>query len=196
MHSKGARASAASNPVGAARPALMRRAAHAVESKAVVRIEVAVSPRPCLGCAVEPALRVAPLRRGVPPRSQQPPYQEGHSSSCAKVAGAGFRMNSLIVLFNREACQSLVVICTESVSQGALRFSCKRKALWRKVILAIKALQPIYTKCVYLALCIENRVPLFSLFVLLESAPLLLLGRPPEIRGGRPSERGDAPFPI
>jgi hypothetical protein len=41
--------------------------AHAVESKAVVRIEVAVSPRPCLGCAVELALRVAPLRRGVPP---------------------------------------------------------------------------------------------------------------------------------
>jgi hypothetical protein len=37
----------------AARPALMGRAAHAVESKAVVRIEVAVSPRPCLGCAVE-----------------------------------------------------------------------------------------------------------------------------------------------
>jgi hypothetical protein len=31
----------------------MGRAAHAVESKAVVRIEVAVSPRPCLGCAVE-----------------------------------------------------------------------------------------------------------------------------------------------
>jgi hypothetical protein len=31
----------------------MRRAAHAAESKAVVRIEVAVSPRPCLGCAVE-----------------------------------------------------------------------------------------------------------------------------------------------
>jgi hypothetical protein len=33
----------------AARPALMRRAAHAVGSKAVVRIKVAVSPRPCLG---------------------------------------------------------------------------------------------------------------------------------------------------
>jgi hypothetical protein len=40
-------------PDEAARPALMSRAAHAVESKAVVRIEVAVSPRPCLGCAVE-----------------------------------------------------------------------------------------------------------------------------------------------
>jgi hypothetical protein len=51
----------------AARPALMGRAAHAVESKAVVRTEVAVSPRPCLGCAVELVLRVAPLRRGVPP---------------------------------------------------------------------------------------------------------------------------------
>jgi hypothetical protein len=56
------------HPDWAARPALMSRAAHAVESKAVVRIEVAVSPRPCLGCAVEPVLRVAPLRRGVPPR--------------------------------------------------------------------------------------------------------------------------------
>jgi hypothetical protein len=33
------------HPPGAARPALMSRAAHAVESKAVVRIEVAVSPR-------------------------------------------------------------------------------------------------------------------------------------------------------
>jgi hypothetical protein len=41
------------HPDWAARPALMRRAAHAVESKAVGRIEVAVSPRPCLGCAVE-----------------------------------------------------------------------------------------------------------------------------------------------
>jgi hypothetical protein len=52
---------------GAARPALMSRAAHAVESKAVVRIEVAASPRPCplpgLRC-VELALRAAPLRRG------------------------------------------------------------------------------------------------------------------------------------
>jgi hypothetical protein len=56
------------HPDWAARPALMRWAAHAVESKAVVRIEVAVSPRPCLGCAVELVLRVAPLRRGVPPR--------------------------------------------------------------------------------------------------------------------------------
>ena len=56
------------HPDWAARPALMSRAAHAVESKAVVRIEVAVSPRPCLGCAVELVLRVAPPRRGVPPR--------------------------------------------------------------------------------------------------------------------------------
>ena len=55
------------HPDWAARPALMSRAAH-VGSKAVVRIEVAVSPRPCLGCAVELVLRVAPLRRGVPPR--------------------------------------------------------------------------------------------------------------------------------
>jgi hypothetical protein len=58
------------HPGGAARPALMSRAAplmsraaHAVESKASVRIEVAVSRRPpCLGCAVELVLRVAPLR--------------------------------------------------------------------------------------------------------------------------------------
>jgi hypothetical protein len=48
------------HPERAARPALMSRAAHAVESKAVVRIEVAVSQRPCLGCAVELVLRVAP----------------------------------------------------------------------------------------------------------------------------------------
>jgi hypothetical protein len=74
IHSKGARTSAASTPIGprararARGPALMSRAAHAVESKAVVRIEVAVSPRHCLGCAVELVLRVAPLRRGVPPR--------------------------------------------------------------------------------------------------------------------------------
>jgi hypothetical protein len=56
------------HPDEAARPAPMSRTAHAVESKAVVRIKVAVSPHPCLGCAVELALRVAPLRRGVPPR--------------------------------------------------------------------------------------------------------------------------------
>jgi hypothetical protein len=56
-------------PGDAARPALMSWAAHAVESKVVVRIEVAVSPRPCLGCAVELALRVAPLR---PPRRPTP----------------------------------------------------------------------------------------------------------------------------
>jgi hypothetical protein len=59
-HSKGARTSAAPTPTGPS--------AHSVEPKAVVRIEVAVSPRPCLGCAEELALRVAPLRRGVPPR--------------------------------------------------------------------------------------------------------------------------------
>jgi hypothetical protein len=45
---------------GAARPAPMGRAARAVESKAGVRIEVAASPRPCLGCAVELVLCVAP----------------------------------------------------------------------------------------------------------------------------------------
>jgi hypothetical protein len=41
------------------RPALIRRADRAAEGKAVVRIEVAAIPRPCLGCAVELALRVA-----------------------------------------------------------------------------------------------------------------------------------------
>jgi hypothetical protein len=56
------------HPAGAARPAPMRRAAHSVGAKAVVRIEDAVRPRPCLGCAVELALRISPLRRGVPPR--------------------------------------------------------------------------------------------------------------------------------
>jgi hypothetical protein len=46
-------------PSEAARPALMSRAAHAVESKAVVRIEVAVSPRHYsvfLSCPLHPAL--------------------------------------------------------------------------------------------------------------------------------------------
>jgi hypothetical protein len=54
------------HPDEAARPALMRRAAHAaVESKAVVRIEVAVSPRPCL-----PGLRCgARLARRASPRA-------------------------------------------------------------------------------------------------------------------------------
>jgi hypothetical protein len=53
IHSKGARTADASTPIGPR--------AHAVESKAVVHIEVAVSPRPCLGCAVELVLlRVAP----------------------------------------------------------------------------------------------------------------------------------------
>jgi hypothetical protein len=47
-------------PAGAAHPALMGRAAHSVEAKTGVRIEVAVSPCPCLGCAVELALRIAP----------------------------------------------------------------------------------------------------------------------------------------
>ena len=49
------------HPDWATRPALTSRAAHAVESKAVFRIEVVLSPRPCLGCAVELVLRVAPL---------------------------------------------------------------------------------------------------------------------------------------
>jgi hypothetical protein len=79
-------------PDWAARPALMSLAAHAVESKAVVRIEVAVSPRPCLGCAVELVLRVAPLRRGMsflgggsgfhhsPSSAARPPKNHGPAS--------------------------------------------------------------------------------------------------------------------
>jgi hypothetical protein len=72
----------------------MRRVAHAVESKDVVRIEVAVSPRPCLGCAVELVLRVAPLRRGVPPREfvlflKRPATRtNGHKSTHTAAAGA------------------------------------------------------------------------------------------------------------
>jgi hypothetical protein len=62
------RLAATPDPAGTARPALMGRVAHPVEAKAVVRIEVAVRPRLCLGCAVELVLRTAPLRRGVPPR--------------------------------------------------------------------------------------------------------------------------------
>jgi hypothetical protein len=58
-----------SRPSGAALTALlMSQAAHYVEPKAVVRIEATASPRPCLGCAVELVLRIAPLRRGVPSR--------------------------------------------------------------------------------------------------------------------------------
>jgi hypothetical protein len=47
IHSEGARTAAApTHPAGTAHPALMgRRAAHSVEAKAVVRIEVAVPQR-------------------------------------------------------------------------------------------------------------------------------------------------------
>jgi hypothetical protein len=55
------------HPAGTAHPALMGRA-HSVEAKAMVRSEVAVSPCPCLSCAVELVLRIAPLHRGAPPR--------------------------------------------------------------------------------------------------------------------------------
>jgi hypothetical protein len=58
------------HPRAAARPALANEpsgpAAHSVEPTAAVRTEATASPRPCLGCAVELALRIAPLRR-VPP---------------------------------------------------------------------------------------------------------------------------------
>jgi hypothetical protein len=55
----------------------MRRAAHAVESKAVVRIEHRSRRQPTplpgllaagLRCGTRLVARVAPLRRGVPPR--------------------------------------------------------------------------------------------------------------------------------
>jgi hypothetical protein len=46
----------------------MGRAAHSVEPKSVVRIEAAVSPRPCPGCSMELVLCIAALLRGVPPR--------------------------------------------------------------------------------------------------------------------------------
>jgi hypothetical protein len=49
LYTAGARHSRRLHSSEAARPALMSRAAHAVGSKAVVRIEIAVSPRPCLG---------------------------------------------------------------------------------------------------------------------------------------------------
>ena len=68
---KGARIAAASTRWGrtqAARQALMGRAAHSAEAKAAVRTGVTTRPRPRLGCAVELVLRIAPLRRGVPPR--------------------------------------------------------------------------------------------------------------------------------
>ena len=48
----------------------------------MVRIEVAVSPRPCLGCAVELVLRVAPLHRGVPHRQCVVNAVEEHIRLC------------------------------------------------------------------------------------------------------------------
>jgi hypothetical protein len=57
------------HPAGAARSALMGRAALSVEAKAVVRIEVAVSPRPCLGglrCGARLAHRASPPLRPTP----------------------------------------------------------------------------------------------------------------------------------
>ena len=84
------------HPDWTARPALMSRAAHAVESKAVVRIEVAVRSRPCLGCAVELVLRVAspprrptPVVRSVGGVGAHPPVPFGLSSPpAAAAAGA------------------------------------------------------------------------------------------------------------
>jgi hypothetical protein len=72
------------HPDWAARSALMRRAAHAVESKAVVRIEVAVSPRPSSSCCPAPPEAPASphLATGILPRalrSQEP------TQGCARV---------------------------------------------------------------------------------------------------------------
>jgi hypothetical protein len=71
IHSKGARTAAASvHPAGAARPALMGRAAHSVEAKAVVCVEVAVRPRPCLlsglRCGARLAHHASPPQRPTP----------------------------------------------------------------------------------------------------------------------------------
>jgi hypothetical protein len=63
-------------PSGADRPARMSRAAHAVENKALVRIEVAVSPRPCLGCAVELACTSICLRFFFTAAGRLPTQQE------------------------------------------------------------------------------------------------------------------------
>jgi hypothetical protein len=46
------------HPDWAARPALLSRAAHAVENKAVVRIEVAVSPTPLPGLLLRVAAKL------------------------------------------------------------------------------------------------------------------------------------------
>jgi hypothetical protein len=71
IHSKGERTSARRlRPAGTTPPALMGRAARPVGAKAVVRIEVAVSPRPCMGCAVE--LVLLAHRTSRPPRRPTP----------------------------------------------------------------------------------------------------------------------------
>jgi hypothetical protein len=58
----------------------------------VVRIEVAVSPRPCLGCAVELVLRIAPLRRSALPRKgffDLFCHQRPIAYSCGREGGGG-----------------------------------------------------------------------------------------------------------
>jgi hypothetical protein len=60
----------------------MGRATHPVEAKAVIRIEVAVSPCSCLGCAAELVLRITPLRRGVPTRQRVVKVVEEHVRLC------------------------------------------------------------------------------------------------------------------
>ena len=44
----------------------------------MIRIEVAIRPCPCLGCAVELALRILPLHRCIPPRQRVAEAAEEH----------------------------------------------------------------------------------------------------------------------
>jgi hypothetical protein len=73
------------HPSEAARPALMSRAAHAVESKAVVHIEVAVQPTPLPGlrCGARLARRASPPRRPTPVVRSEGAGGGAHPPACA-----------------------------------------------------------------------------------------------------------------
>jgi hypothetical protein len=71
------------HPAGAARPALMGRTAHSVEAKAVVRIEVAVRPRPWLLNGIYPGWPAARSARCLPTsRPLSRPREAGCSPVC------------------------------------------------------------------------------------------------------------------